>query len=104
MNRTETVTEGTIRPDGTLVLDEPTKLPAGRVQVIVQALPELPDGDPLWDMMKSIWGGQKARGHIPRSAEEVEAERQETRENWEERQQAIERLQEEFRRLQKQQP
>jgi hypothetical protein len=104
MNVTETVVEGTIQPDGTLVLDEPTRLPAGRVQVIVQALPELPQGDPFWDMMKSIWAGQKARGHIPRSAEEVEAERRETRESWEERQQAIERLQEESRRLRERQP
>ena len=75
MKLTETVLEGTIESDGTLVLDEPTRLPAGRVQVIVQALPELPDGDPFWDMMRSIWAGQKARGHVPRSAEEVEAER-----------------------------
>ena len=104
MSLTETVIEGTIQPDGTLVLDEPTKLPAGRVQVIVQALPELPIGDPFWDMMKSIWAGQKARGHIPCSAEEVEAERRETRESWEERQQAIERLQEESRRFREQQP
>ncbi len=99
MRLNENVIEGTIQADGTLVLDEPTTLPAGRVQVIVQALPELTDGDPFWDMMKSIWAGQKARGHIPRSAEEVEAERRETRENWDERQQAIERLQEESRRL-----
>ena len=104
MSVTETVIEGTIQPDGTLVLDEPTKLPAGRVQVFVQALPELPEGDPFWDMMKSIWAGQKARGHVPRSAVEVEAERRETRESWEERQQAIERLQEESRRLREQQP
>lgn len=102
MKLTETVLEGTIESDGTLVLDEPTRLPAGRVQVIVQALPELPDGDPFWDMMRSIWAGQKARGHVPRSAEEVEAERRETREMWEERQQAIERLQEESRRLREQ--
>jgi hypothetical protein len=104
MSLTETVVEGTIQPDGTLVLDEPTKLPAGRVQVIMQTLPALPEGDPFWDMMKSIWAGQKARGHIPRSAEEVEAERRETRESWDERQQAIERLQEESRRLREQQP
>ncbi len=104
MSLNETVIVGTIQPDGTLVLDEPTKLPAGRVQVIVQALPELPEGDPFWDMMRSIWAGQKARGHVPRSAEEVEAERRETRDGWEERQQAIERLQEESRRLREQQP
>ena len=104
MNVSETVVEGTIQPDGTLVLDEPTKLPAGRVQVIVQALPELPEGDPFWDMMKSIWADQKARGHVPRTADEVEAERLRTREDWEERQQAIERLQEEARRLRERRP
>ena len=104
MSLTETVIEGTIQPDGSLVLDEPTKLPAGRVTVIVQALPQLPAGDPFWDMMKSIWAGQKTRGHVPRSVEEVEAERRETRDGWEERQQAIERLQEESRRLREQQP
>ena len=103
MSTIETVTEGTIQSDGTLILDEPTKLKAGRVQVIMQALPDLPVGDPFWDMMKSIWAGRKARGHVPRSAEEVEAERRETREGWEERQQAIERLQEESRRLRGQQ-
>ena len=54
MNLMEAVIEGTIQPDGTLVQDEPAKLPPGRVQVIVQSLPELPDGDPFWDMMKSI--------------------------------------------------
>jgi len=102
MKLVETVLEGMVQPDGTLVLDQPTKLPAGRVQVIVQALPTLPDGDPFWDMLKSIWAGQKARGHIPRSADEIEAERRETRESWEERQQAIERLQEESRRLREQ--
>jgi hypothetical protein len=99
MNLIESVHEGTIQPDGTLVLDEATKLPAGRVQVIVQVLPDLPDGDPFWDMMKSIWRGQKARGHVPRSVEEVESERREVRESWDERMRAIEQLQAESRRL-----
>jgi hypothetical protein len=44
MSLTETVIEGTIQPDGTLVLDEKPNLPAGHVQVIVQVLPELPEG------------------------------------------------------------
>src|ERR1700722_17309798 len=104
MNTTETVLEGTIQPDGTLVLDEPTKLPAGRVQILVQPLPNVPAGDPFWAMMKSIWAGQKARGHFPRSAEEVEAQRREIRESWDERQQEVERLREEPRRLREQQP
>lgn len=99
MSLTETVVEGTLQPDGTLVLDEKPNLPPGRVTVLVQRLPVLPPGDPFWDMMKSIWAGQKARGHVPRSVEEIEAERREVREGWEERQRAIERLQEECRRL-----
>lgn len=69
MNLTEKVLEGAIQSESTFVLDGPTKLAAGRVPVIVQSLPELPEGDPFRDMMESIWSGQKARGHVPRSVE-----------------------------------
>lgn len=104
MNSTDIVIEGTVQPDGTLVLDGPAKLPAGRVQVIVRALADPPPGDPFWDMMRSIWDGQKTRGFSPRPAEEVEAERRETRQHWEERLQAIEALQAESRCLRERQP
>ncbi len=70
------VIAGTLRPDGTLDLDEKPNLPAGRVQVIVQPLPELPTDDPFLQRMQAIWAAQQARGHVPRSAEQVEAERQ----------------------------
>jgi hypothetical protein len=101
MSLSEVVVEGILKPDGTLELDQKPNLAPGRVQVIVQVLPQLPDGDPFLDMMKSIWIDQKARGHVPRSVEEVEAE---LREGWARRQEAIERLQEESRRLLGQQP
>lgn len=104
MSPRDIVIEGTVQPDGTLVLDGPANVPAGRVQVIVQPLPDLPPGDPFWDMMQSIWAGRKARGFTPRSVEQVEAERRESREHWEERLQTIGRLQEESRRLREQQP
>jgi hypothetical protein len=104
MSPQDIVIEGTVRPDGLLIFDGPTKLPVGRVQVIVHPLPDLPPGDPFWDTMQSIWAGQKARGFVPRSADEVEAERRETREHREERVQAIGRLQEECRLLQEQRP
>lgn len=104
MSPTESVVQGTLRADGTLHLDKKPTLPPGRVQVILQPLPDLPEGDPFWDMMQAIWAGQQARGHVPRSVEEVEAERRELREGWEKRQAAIERLQEESRRLREQQP
>src|SRR5437588_7854550 len=94
MSLTETLVEGTLKPDGTLELDRKLSLPAGRVQVIVVPLPELPKDDPFWQRMQAIWEGQKARGHIPRSVEEVEAERRAVREEWEERMGDIERIQE----------
>jgi hypothetical protein len=74
VNNQPLVIEGTLRPDGTLELDEKIALPAGRVQVIVQPLPQLPPDDPFWQRMQAMWAAQKARGHVPRSAEEVERE------------------------------
>jgi hypothetical protein len=70
------VIEGLLRPDGSLELDEKPALPPGRVQVIIQPLPQLPADDPFWQRMQAIWAGQKARGHVARTAEQVEAERQ----------------------------
>ena len=98
MSLNESIVEGTLTPDGILHLDEKPALAPGRVQVVVQALPDLPEGDPFWDMMRSIWAGQKARGHIPRTADEVEAEARKMRDEWEEHQLAIEQLQIESRR------
>jgi hypothetical protein len=92
------VIQGTIRPDGTLELDEKPALPAGRVQITIVSLPDLPVDDPFWQRMRKIWEGQKVRGHVPRSAEEVEAERRRAREEMEEEIQDAIRLQEECRR------
>jgi hypothetical protein len=75
MSNLPVMIEGTLRPDGTLELDEKISLPAGRVQVLVQPLPQLPADDPFWQRMQAMWSAQKARGHVPRSAEEVERER-----------------------------
>lgn len=91
---------GTVRPDGTLLLDGPVALAPGRVTVVVKPvspspLPELPRDDPFWQRMQAIWDRQNAHGHQPRSAEEADAALRELRDEWEERQQQIERLQEE---------
>lgn len=55
-------------------------------------------------MLQSIWAAQRTRGFVPRPADQVEAERQDVREQWEERLQAIRRLQEESQRLRGLQP
>jgi 50S ribosomal subunit-associated GTPase HflX len=99
MNATSVTVPGVVKPDGSLELEGKVPLPPGKVQVTVQAVPELPKDDPFWQMMEAIWAGQQARGHRPRSVEEVEAERRQVREEWEERMQEIERVQAEARRL-----
>jgi hypothetical protein len=92
MGPTEAVIAGTLNPDGRLELDEKPNLPPGRVQVIVCALPPLPKNDSFSQRMQALWAAQQARGHVPRTVEEVDAERRQTREEWEERMQRIERL------------
>src|SRR3954463_10259256 len=90
---------GTVKPGGVLELDGPVALEPGRVIVPVRPAadqsPELPKDDPFWQMMRSIWDGKKAGGHVPRRAEEIDAEVRESREGWDERQRQIERMQEE---------
>jgi hypothetical protein len=90
MSLEEIVVAGTLKPDGTLELDEKPNLAPGRVQVTVVPLPELPPDDPFWQRMRAMWERQKARGFVPRTAAEVEAESRQVREEWEERMRRIE--------------
>ena len=62
MSATHVVVEGTLKPDGTLELDSKLNLPPGRVQLIVQPLPELPKDDPFWQMMQRIWAAARRPG------------------------------------------
>jgi hypothetical protein len=91
------IVEATLRPDGTLEPHEKLPLAPGRVQLVVQPLPDLPD-DPFWQMMKRIWADQKARGHVPRTREEIDAELEQLDNEADEEMQETERLQEQYRR------
>jgi hypothetical protein len=93
MSGGEAVVQGTLKPDGTLELDQKPDLPPGRVTVILVSLPELPQDDPFWQRMQTIWEKQRARKFQPRSVQEVAVERQRMREEWEERLQRLEQLQ-----------
>ncbi len=75
MTNTHVVVEATINPDGSLELDDKLNLPPGRVQLIVQPLPEVPKDDPFRQKMERIWADRKAAELTARSAEEVEAQR-----------------------------
>jgi hypothetical protein len=96
MSQTAIVVQGVVRADGTLELADKLNVPAGRVQVVIQPLPDVSAGTFL-ERMEAIWAGQRARGHIPRSAEQIESERRALREEMDEEIQQAIRLQKECR-------
>lgn len=100
MSHAETVIEGTIKPDGTLVLDEKPDLPPGRVTVVLRqvTVAAAPKDDSFWRRMQAMWDAQKTSGRVPRGAQEIDAQQREMRTGWAKRQEAIEQLQEESRR------
>ncbi len=97
--------QGTLQEDGTLVLDKKPNLPPGRVKVTVEPMWD-PTQTDVWQVLEKIWAGQRARGYVPRSREEIDAELEASRQEDEERAQALERIQEECHqaRLKRQHP
>lgn len=72
---TPVILQGTLKPDGTIELDQRPNLMPGRVQVIVQPLsqPTSPKRG-LADVIDEIKQAQLARGYTGRTKEELEAE------------------------------
>ncbi|HBI42223.1 MAG TPA: hypothetical protein DDY78_05105 [Planctomycetales bacterium] len=100
MNAEPTTVLGTLKPDGALELDEKLSLPAGRVRVTVEPLAaSAATEDPFMARMEAIWAGQKARGHTPRTAEEIETERRVLRDEFEEGVLKSERIHQEAERV-----
>lgn len=99
MSPIEFVIEGTLQPDGTLVLDEKPNLPAGRVTVVLRQEPamNLPQEDPFWQRMQAMWAIPKGRGSAGDGGANSLAEVSKVRDEWDEHQQAIEKLQDECR-------
>jgi hypothetical protein len=97
MSQNAIVVQGIVKPDGTLELDEKLSVPAGRVQVVIQPLPDL-SNDPFLLRMEAIWAGQRARGHVPRTEEQIDAELHDLRQDAESEIQAAERLHDECQR------
>lgn len=95
------VVPGIVKLDGTLELGEKLSLPAGPVQVTVVPITDLPKDDPFWQRMQAIWAGQKARGHVPRTVEEIEAEKKTADDEWDSRMRRLERIQEEAKAARK---
>ena len=69
MSLTEVVVEGTLKPDGTLELDQTPNLPPGRVQVSVKPLPSALTPRPgLAGVIRQIQQDQQAQGFVGLSA------------------------------------
>jgi hypothetical protein len=93
--------QGTLREDGTLVLDQTPNLPPGRVKVTVEPVPDYTQTD-IWQFFERLWAEQRARGHVPRSREEIDADLEAARQEDEERMQDLERIHEECQRYRQQ--
>jgi hypothetical protein len=75
MSRTQIELEGTLQPDGTLVLDGKPELPPGRVQVVLRALPQSPrrPAESLVEFVHRVRRESEARGHRFMTGEEANA-------------------------------
>ena len=74
MGPTQVEIQGTLHPDGTLVLDERPKLPPGRVRVVVQSQPEQHSPqESLLEFVERVHREAVARGEKFMSDEELAA-------------------------------
>lgn len=64
--------QGTLREDGTLVLDDKPNLPPGRVKVIVEPVPDYRQTE-IWQFFERLWAEREAFGIPPRSQEEIDS-------------------------------
>ena len=86
------ILQGTLKVDGSLELPLPVQLPPGPVEVTVRAV-TTDSGQDVFTVLARIRAEQQASGHRPRSKEEIDAELRGLRDEWEEREHLIERLQ-----------
>jgi hypothetical protein len=71
MTATVVELQGTLQPDGTLVLDTRPDLPPGRVRVTVQLLEA---GTDVIEVLERIHAEQTASGHVPRTREQIDSD------------------------------
>src|SRR4051794_33964237 len=75
MNPQAVLVKGTLKPDGTLELDEKPSLPPGRVEVTLRGLDEKGKSAPgLVEVLEQMRKAQEARGYKGRTIEEMEAD------------------------------
>jgi hypothetical protein len=73
---------GSVKADGSIELDEKLPLHAGRVRVTIQPVSESSPGARAWNVLEQIWAERKAKGLVGRSQEEIDADIQRGRNEW----------------------
>jgi hypothetical protein len=77
------IVTGTLTDAQTVRLDEPLPLPTGKVRVVVEVAAADASAQPSFrQVVQAIWEAQRRRGHVPRTAEEIQAQVREERESW----------------------
>ena len=95
MSAETVVLHGLVQADGTLEVAGKVALTPGPVEITVRTVPSAAPGvGDWWDVLQKVRAEQAARGKTPRSAAEIDAEITAARDEWEDYQLALERLQE----------
>jgi hypothetical protein len=78
------VVTGTLTSATTVQLDEPLPITGGKVRVVLESTAdaEAKPQQSLQDYLVQLRKQQAARGHVPRSAEEIQAQLREERDSW----------------------
>ena len=77
------IVTGTLTDRNTVTLDEALPLTPMKVRLSVEPLPVDPPAKRSHDeVIAEIWARQKARGHQPRTREEIDADLQAERDSW----------------------
>lgn len=75
MSLTDIVVDGTLKPDGTLELDQKPGLSPGRVRVTVKSVPSTPPPSPgLAEVILQIQQDQRVRGFVGLNAQDLAVE------------------------------
>jgi hypothetical protein len=83
------IVEGTLNPDGTLILSQKPNLPPGPVVVTVQPIKAQTSHHDLADVIDEIHRGQRARGFQGRTPDEIETVRREGEAEYEQRMKSL---------------
>jgi hypothetical protein len=91
VDSTVIVLEATVTPEGALQFADRLPLPPGKVRITIEPLQNRP-GLGVLEVLAQVHAAQAGRGFKGRTREEIDADVQVLRDEWEERREEVERL------------